>query len=272
MKLVTIATHNERMFNIFKESAEKHGHDLVVLGFGQKWRGFTMRYELMLEYLNKIDDNEIVMHADAFDSLVLSGPDEIEKNFKKFNKPIIFGVEKFYNNFFNRWMLEKVPAKCFYKDDFIFYINGGSYIGYNKHLKNLLKILIKKSIKSNNTDDQIIINEYFSNNLDKFTLDFNYIFYLNTSYNYYKYNKTKIVNNRIIIDNIEPAIVSYPGAVFINNNKQIKKLGYSIETNNLKNIFKYISIRIDLIYDVLKKFKLEILVIIMITIIIILKK
>jgi hypothetical protein len=271
MKLVTIATHNERMFNIFKESAEKHGHDLVVLGFGQKWRGFTMRYELMLEYLNKIDENDIVMHADAFDSLILSGPDEIETKFKNFNKPIIFGIEMFNNTYFMNYFLSKIAFDIYQKDNILYYINGGSYIGYAKFLKPLLKALLKLSKELNITDDQILINKYISksNNKEKYGFDFKNEFYLNTPLYYLNNDKTFVKNKKIYINGIRPALISYPGSMLINNNNQIEKLGYknNNKTTN-KTFIKYFLTRKDIFYDMILKFNKEILLIIFIFIVV----
>jgi hypothetical protein len=86
MKLVTVATHSERYFPYLKLSAEKYGHELVVLGWGEKWKGFVWRFELMREYLKNLDPNEIVCFIDAFDVVILQDPQTIEAKFLKYIK------------------------------------------------------------------------------------------------------------------------------------------------------------------------------------------
>jgi hypothetical protein len=55
---VTVATHSERYFPYLKLSAEKYGHHLVILGWGQKWQGLTWKFQPMKEYLKSIPKDE----------------------------------------------------------------------------------------------------------------------------------------------------------------------------------------------------------------------
>ena len=102
MKLVTVATHSERYFPYLKLSAEKYGHDLVVLGWGKKWEGYTWKLLLMKEYLRGVADNELVCFIDGFDVIVLQSPDKIEAAyFSQVNgntNKVLVSKEQYSNN------------------------------------------------------------------------------------------------------------------------------------------------------------------------------
>ena len=61
MRIVSVATHKERMFDIFKLYAKKHDIPLDILVMGKKWKGFGWRWKLISEHLEKIDDNELIL-------------------------------------------------------------------------------------------------------------------------------------------------------------------------------------------------------------------
>ena len=68
LKNITVATHkNKGYYKILEESCKRNDIDFIVLGFGQKWEGFTMRWKLWDNYLNKLNDNDIVMINDAYE-------------------------------------------------------------------------------------------------------------------------------------------------------------------------------------------------------------
>ena len=47
MRIVSVATHKERMFDIFKLSAKKHDITLDILGMAKKWKGIGCRQTLI---------------------------------------------------------------------------------------------------------------------------------------------------------------------------------------------------------------------------------
>ena len=51
MKLLTLCTRVDGWFLALKESARRNGYELVVLGWGQRWTGFSMKPRLVAEYL-----------------------------------------------------------------------------------------------------------------------------------------------------------------------------------------------------------------------------
>ena len=149
MKNITVATKkNIGHYPILVESCARHNIELIVLGLGMPWRGFTMRFDLWLEYLNTLNDSEVVMINDAYDVIVLEHAATILKKFHEMKKPVIFGHQ---DGIYERMTNQKTTL-CF-----------GNMIGFVKHLKIILYKLIqnKKLWKQFNHDDQLILNHLY---------------------------------------------------------------------------------------------------------------
>jgi hypothetical protein len=204
---------------------------------GQKWTGFTMRFELWLNYLNKIDDNEIIMITDAYDVIILEDSEIILDKFRKFNKNIVFTVSK-------NLSAGIIFGRCL--DNITF--SPGSFIGYVKYIKQLIKIFLnnKALFKKNNNDDQILLNkickiekDFFiknckgDNNYKLFldvNSDYNQSFYLN----YYLNNDINYIemsNKKLYYKNNTFSVLHLSGN--INGNKYLNYLNYNTENINL---------------------------------------
>ena len=152
MRIVSVATHKERMFDLFKQSAENHDIPLDILGMGQQWKGFGWRWTLIEKHLESVDKQELILVTDAFDTVILKNAEEFEKRFKTFNMSIVFSKDPNANEFiylaqYYRWRV--------FGDDPI--INGGTYIGT---CSAILKF-IKRIKYTNNTDDQRFLTSLF---------------------------------------------------------------------------------------------------------------
>lgn len=153
VKLVTVATQSERYFPILVESCKKYGADLVVLGWGQPWEGFLMRFRLMMEYLDTLDDDDIVCFIDAYDVVLLTPLDILENRFRSIGAKIAVAVEK------------KSEREYFYGSCQNKSINAGTYIGYVSSLKDMLKdICISHNCEDSKLDDQKILTSYCRKN------------------------------------------------------------------------------------------------------------
>ena len=123
------------MIDVLEQSCKRHNIDLIPLGMGEKWSGFTMRFNLWLKYLNTLDDYEIVMINDAYDVIILENSDTIIKKFKSFNKNIVICTQN------TSGFLKLIFNKCKNYDSVIAI---GSMIGYVKYLKQFIKLLFNK--------------------------------------------------------------------------------------------------------------------------------
>src|SRR5690349_20347835 len=93
MKIVTVATHSDGYMPLLVEGCKKNNLELVVLGWKQKWQGFTWRLKLMKDYLKSVDPDEIIVFVDAYDVLNLKDEDYITRQFLKFERDIVLSTE-----------------------------------------------------------------------------------------------------------------------------------------------------------------------------------
>tara|TARA_B100000745_G_C20126627_1_gene385932 strand:- start:542 stop:1363 length:822 start_codon:yes stop_codon:yes gene_type:complete len=267
MKNIVVATKkNVGYYNILKQSCKIHNIELVTLGLGQKWTHFILKFDLWLEYLNKLDDdNEIVMINDAYDVIMLQNSNTILKKFKQFNKKIIFGIQ---DGFFTNIIFNKCKE---------YVICSGNIIGYVKYLKKFIQLIFKhKNIwKKNNNDDQIIVNNICEierpffikyTSIDKHqkiffttTGDQNYVlsYLINSDINGLKMKNKKLYNK----NNIQPSVLHLGGN--IDGNKYLKYIGYNVNDIQIHGFYK-VKQMIAFLISVLKKYMLMILLVILI--------
>jgi hypothetical protein len=130
--------------------------DLVVLGMGMRWTGFTMRFELLAEYLASLKDDDIVCFLDAYDIIPTKNITNLENQFIDFSKKnpeikFIIGYDKIENivgEFISQQIFDSIDGDR---------INGGQYIGYVKNLKEIMKYMLANMTCS---DDQVEFTKY----------------------------------------------------------------------------------------------------------------
>lgn len=139
-EIVTVATHKEFKF---EELINNKFENITVLGMGEKWTGFTMKYELMYEHIKNMDDNKIIIFLDGFDSVIQNDPKKAIEIFKKRNHKFL--IAKDIENGAN------IFPEC--KNNMV--ASSGMYMGYVKYLKQIYESSSTKKCK----DDQIILNK-----------------------------------------------------------------------------------------------------------------
>jgi hypothetical protein len=240
MRLVTVATHSERYFPYLKQSAEKHGHDLVVLGWGEKWQGFTWKFQLMREYLKTVPDDEVVCFVDGYDVIVLEGPQEIEQKFRQLvgqdtNRIVISKEtipEDFVGNAYVYAMQAAIFQKC--KDQFL---NTGTYIGTAKTLRKIYSELCSEFDCKADKDDQILLQNFCQVKKDYFFPDSNsHIFLvLNDTLRQLKVgtNGLSVEKGSVRYNGVKPSILHAPGNTDMDD--VVEKLGYDPSIFSAKN-------------------------------------
>lgn len=234
MKILTVGTHNKGYYEILQESCKRNNLELINLGWGKEWKGFTMRYDLMDEYLENQHNNEIIMFIDAYDVFFLEGEEEILKKFYSYKKNIVFGLQ---NGLFPSFTFTKCDGNV---------LCGGSYIGYSKNIKDLLKTLKNKELynKYNNDDQELLNNicvlnkDYFNENV-AFDLEMKIFFitdatlFITPAYLLKKDIGLKIKDNKLLnLNDLQPSVVHLAGNV--SGKKYLKHLNYDI--SKLKDI------------------------------------
>ncbi len=153
LHVVTIATHNDGYYDALIESGKRNGINVKTLGWGQKWKGFTMKFELINNYLNNINEDDIVVFVDAYDVIILENKEEILNRFYDYSMPIILSVDNAPEIPIIRYFYNKIFDKCENYN-----INSGLYIGYVWALKKMFKLLCDKNMcTTNQIDDQVLL-------------------------------------------------------------------------------------------------------------------
>jgi hypothetical protein len=177
MRYVCVATHSKLYLPFLKQLIP----DLVVLGMGMKWKGYIMKYELLNEYLDSLEDDDIVCFLDAYDVLPTKNIVHLETRFIEFSKKnpevkIIVGYDRVEHNLIHEFLQQQYFGTI--DGD---RINSGQYIGYVKNIKEIMMSILT-NIACPNPDDQIEMTKYIrthksSCHIDKDKLFFNVITY-----------------------------------------------------------------------------------------------
>ena len=173
MKLyfVTVATHSSNYYESFIQSCKIKNIDINILGWGEKYYGHHMKYDLMIKFTENKNPNDIVVSIDAFDSIIVEDSETIKNKFISTNKKLIVSSESIDKCSLIHHFLYRNYKKTNGK-----YLNTGMYIGYigyvNKFLKN-----IKKFINTSNKDsNQQLWQDFVLSNPDSLYIDNKYLF------------------------------------------------------------------------------------------------
>jgi len=174
MKLVTVATHSERYYPYLNLSAKKCGHQLITLGWGEKWQGFAWKFDLMKTYLRTLKEDEVVCFVDAFDVVVLEDAPTIERKFLGLvdgdTNKILISKEQYSHNGLENGIISYLQSFVFTKCKSE-YINSGTYIGISSTLLRIFEGICNEFNCSPNADDQRLLQDYCVKHNDVFVID-----------------------------------------------------------------------------------------------------
>ena len=185
--LITVATQNVGRFEELIHNA--YDTNVIVLGMGQKWTGFRMKFELVFEYINSLPDDAIVIFVDGYDSTINKDPSIAVNIFK--NKGYKMLISKDFDSI-SDLLRNQVFGFCNNIP-----VNSGLYMGYVYYLKQF----IKESLKFKCNDDQVITTK-LCNIFDYVSIDDNNDIF----YNYSPFEKSYKSN---------AVFLSYPGSFSI---------------------------------------------------------
>lgn len=181
--LVDTAKINDvNMNTIVTEYALGHGH------------GFGIKLKIVHDYIQNINDNDLIMVIDGYDVLITSNEENIINNYNKITNhsdKIVFSSEKGCWPDIN--LESQYPsAPSSYK-----YLCAGAYIaniGLLKKLFNDNKYIFDLDINElNRIDDQLFFTKIFLNNKNDIILDYNNNIF-NSMYN--GLNDLEFINNK----------------------------------------------------------------------------
>jgi len=228
LHIVTVATESKYYFPYLVESCKRHGKELKVLGYGEKWEGFNWKFKKMIEYLKSLPLNDIVCFVDGYDVLCVRDLHEIKTEFmriKEKHKCKIIVAEDKQDNFLFEYIGRVLFDNCKEKN-----VNSGTYIG---HVSDILDILnqIHKKNSDNKGDDQILLTEHCKNNSHIFHIDEKNEFFF-TKVAFFNEIDSKVTindNNCVIANDNKPFFLHAPSG-FLDN--VIIKLGYDYDHDN----------------------------------------
>lgn len=231
LHIVTVATESKYYFPYLVESCKRHGQELEVLGYGEKWQGFNHKFQLMYNYLKKLPPTDIVCFVDGYDVLCVRDLNELKTEFIKTSKEkkckIIVAQDKHTNYFFD-FIHPYIFGTC--KN---LHLNSGTYIGYVSDVLDIIKTIYESNPDKGN-DDQKLLTEYCNHNEKQFYIDVkNKFFFTQLSFLSEIYNYVNIKNNdEVVVNHEKPFFIHVPHGYLDN---LIIKLGYNYDYNNKIN-------------------------------------
>ena len=158
--MVTVATEPEKMWAL-EQSAKKYYIEITNLGENHPWRdsmttlGGMPKIQLVNEYLATIDEEDIVLFMDGYDTFLADSPQTILERFIQMEADIVFGAES------ECWPLPENASLWPDTGTPYRYLNSGLYIGRAKALHDFIS---QSQDGSSNNDDQLYCQNRYLNN------------------------------------------------------------------------------------------------------------
>jgi len=242
LKILTVLTHHNGYSKLLESHFINNNIEYKFLGFGEKWKGWTWRMNLLKNELQNIDETKyVVAIIDSFDVIMLDDEKTLLEKYKKINKDIIISVNTVIKD--SNQIVYYLTCKLLNR-----LYNGGIYIGNPKKINELFDKVRHRyysNSKYKNTDsadikfdDEIELNKFIDDKINKkyiektihFDYDNNFVFTDNPGgYMYYNVKYYGLQNYKIISYIYNPSFIHTIGHF----NKEI------IENFNLKADHRY---------------------------------
>jgi len=177
---ITIATKPHIILENIKQRAVSQQESIIVLGQQENrpigWQSignFGIKLKEVQDFIMRDDLNndDIVLFTDAYDVIYGGSRDEIIRRFLAFDKPIVFGCEKYCNPD------PRLESKYTFRDTNFPYLNSGLFIGRVWALRQCME----KYKYNDKHDDQFFWTLQFLNKNELFSLDYDNSLFLNTA-------------------------------------------------------------------------------------------
>jgi len=250
--IVTVATHDDYYLPYLKKTCKNNGSELIILGYGEKWKGFHWRQQIVLDFLKKLKKDDIVCFVDGFDVICTRNLKDFKNTFielrNKHNCKFIVGEHKIVNNNDIQSYFYYLGLKIYFLECKNKSLNAGTYTGYVKDLIEMLEN-INNLNNDSKADDQILLTKYCIANPNDIYIDTNGELFLTLESPYKNIdNLFKFENNNIYYNNYRPFFIHGPGETYLDN--ILIKMNIDYDYNNKineklsKNFYKKIYFRI----------------------------
>lgn len=176
---ITIATKPHLVLENLKRIVAKNGETITVLGESEnRWIGwesnqnFGIKLREVREFLQNtfLQDEDIILFSDAYDVAFCGTQQEVLSRFSTFQKPIVFGCEKYCNP------MPSLASHYAIRNTEFPYLNSGLFIGR----VNALRTCMEGYIYDDRHDDQLFWTRKFIAHPDLIELDYDNKLFLNT--------------------------------------------------------------------------------------------
>lgn len=141
MKIITVISdeNNYGFKNYLEPSCIFYDLELVTLYWTKdKYHSHRIKDLLLINYINKLDNDEVLLFTDGYDTSFLSSGNEIIEKFSQFGKELVFSAER------NCWPAPELQSSYPSNHSPFRYLNSGAFIGTVGLIKALLNMEIKE--------------------------------------------------------------------------------------------------------------------------------
>lgn len=156
-ELVTLTTASTVSRNMpeFLESSRRHGLSPIVMGLGAEWFGLGIKVRLIHQFVRTMKREQVVLFADAWDSLVVKAAGTILEKFRSLRHPLVFSAER------NCWPRADLEALYPHAPTPYRFLNSGGWIGEAGYVADLLQRWGAERITASERSDQEWWSERF---------------------------------------------------------------------------------------------------------------
>lgn len=229
LHIVTVATESKYYFPYLQDTCKKNGENLIVLGYGEKWKGFNWRFKLIREYIKNINKDDIVCCIDGYDVICTRNLSSLINDFNNIIKrekcKLIVGNDILkYSSIMNKII---VPLKFGKHKNTS--LNAGTYIAKAVDLFNILTKILDINA-DDKADDQILLTKYANMYDGDVYIDINNEIFLTLDVPFKEIDDKLTFNNQsIMYNNTKPYFLHGPGCTYLDNS--LKKMGYPLDTS-----------------------------------------
>jgi hypothetical protein len=260
MHIVTVATESKYYFPYLKESCRRHGKELDVLGWGEKWQGFNWRYVKMIEYLKTKSPNDVVCFVDGYDVLCVRDLNDMEEVFKNIQKRT--NCKLVVSQDISMKPIFSFIGKLYFGKCKNMKLNAGLYMGYVKDVLIIIEKIYNSNPK-NDADDQVLMTKYCNMNNDLY-IDKDKELFFSICYSLKEIDKYIVYDNGVVYEGGRPFFVHATAYGYLDN--MIIKLGYGECTvkNDLFNNYFEKKILFYLYYSIFNVYTIILLILLLI--------
>jgi hypothetical protein len=144
-----VATHWTPTFENCRRSLHLYGYDYDVIGWNQKWEGFSWRIKLYKEYCLK--QSGIIVFIDAYDVIAVRHSLDFFATYQAFKRPVVVGAEWWCSSKTNCGRVNKWWKDNNIKPSFRSKVNAGCLVGQSNQLSEMFSWILE----NNYQDDQL---------------------------------------------------------------------------------------------------------------------